>query len=70
MMNVVNCSRRPSSKARQSSKLFALTRNLVSIEEENVVGGKSHSEKRGYLLMDDGTIVKCFRFANKVKINA
>ncbi len=37
-MNVVNCLRRPSSKARQSSKLYTLMHNFVSVEEEQVIG--------------------------------
>ncbi len=46
-MNVVNCLRRPSSKFRQSSKPFTLIHNLVSVEEEKIVGGKLYNDKGG-----------------------
>jgi hypothetical protein len=46
-MSVVNCLRRPSSKARTSLKSYTLTHNLVSIEEEQVIGGKKHNDKGG-----------------------
>jgi len=46
-MNVVNCLRRPSSKASISSKLNTLMHNLVSVEEEKVIGGKLYNDKHG-----------------------
>jgi len=44
-MSVVNCLRRPSSKAQTSLKSFTLMHNLVSIEEEKVIGGKKYNNK-------------------------
>ena len=40
MMSVVNCLRQPSSKSRASLKSYILMHNLVSVEKEQVIGGK------------------------------
>ena len=46
-MNVLNCLRRPSSKQRQSSKLYTSIHNFVRIDEEKVVDGKLYIDKGG-----------------------
>jgi hypothetical protein len=68
MISVFNCGRRPSSKARQSLKLSTLTHNVVSLEEENVIGDNVYNDKNEQLLRDDDTIIKCFRCAKKANL--
>jgi hypothetical protein len=46
-MNVFNCLKRPSSKARQSLKLLILIHNLVSVEEEKISGSEKCNDKGG-----------------------
>ncbi len=42
--------------------------NLVSVEEEQVIGGKLYNEESGYFFIDGPTVVKCFKFSKKAKI--
>jgi hypothetical protein len=46
-MSVVNSLRRPSSKAQTSLKSYTLMHNLVSVEDEQVIGGKKYNDKGG-----------------------
>jgi len=69
-MNVDNCLRRPSSKARQSSKLDKLMHNLVRVEEKKVVDGRPRSDngRHSSYLFPDETTLKCFIFSKELKI--
>jgi hypothetical protein len=63
-INVVNCLRRPSSRAKHSSKPFTKTHNLERIEEEHVV----NDELRNIKIEDDPVIDKYFKFLKNFKI--
>lgn len=69
-MSVFSCLRRPSSKEKQSSISNTLMHNTVSVDEKQVVGGRSQSTKGGYSFTDDGTTVNRFRFSKTTKICA
>jgi hypothetical protein len=69
-MNVDSCLRRPSSKERQSSKLYKLMHNLVRVEEKKVVDDRSRSDngRHSSYSMPDETTLKWFKFSKKLKI--
>jgi hypothetical protein len=69
-MNVDSCLRRPSSKERQSSKLYTVMHNFVRVEEQKVVDDKPRSDNDGNVPPDDETTLKCFRFWQKSRIRA
>ncbi len=61
-MNVDNCLRRPSSKERQSSKLYTAMHNFVRVEEQKVVDDKPRRDNDGNIPLHDESTLKCFRF--------